>query len=340
MTEIGAGPELPASATSRCGPAASIEVVLATFNSEPFLAELFDSLFSQSRQDFKIIVADDGSTDGSLDVIGRYQRLYPGRIDLVWRGTKTDGPCRNFARLLDGATADYVFFCDHDDVWLQDKIAASLDAMRALEGEHGASTPLLLHTDLIVVGPGLQPISNSAFDYQNVDPDRNSLSELLMTNTVTGCTALVNRALCERARPVPPEALMHDHWLALVASAVGKIGFLTRGLVLYRQHGRNAIGATRWGLATIIDQGRQLLFGDAKRRLIRMRSGQALVLLARFGHEMKAAEYRATEALANIWSVSRWKRFSLLSRNGLRFGNWVRNLGLMVTMMMMSRKDV
>lgn len=63
-----------------------------------------------------------------------------------------------------------------------------------------------------------------------------------MQNYVTGCTVVMNRHLLNCCLPVPPQAVMHDWWFALVAAVLGKTVFLDEPTVLYRQHGGNVIG--------------------------------------------------------------------------------------------------
>ena len=306
----------------------SIEVALATFNSARYLPELLDSLFGQTFQGFTLLVSDDRSSDSTLDIVSDYQRRYPGRIRVLDSAERTGGPLANFSRLIDHLDADYAFFCDHDDVWLPDKIALCLDEMRSLEARHGPSTPLLVHTDLTVVDADLEILSPSSFLYQNIDPTRTDLPSLLMVNTVSGCAAMANRPLYERARPVPSAAAMHDHWLALVAASVGRISCIEQSTVLYRQHGHNAIGATRWGAASVLDRIRQTLFEDTKKNLLQRFSMQAQALLSRCGDDLDAEQYRAVSALARLWSVNRTLRFILLWRHRVRLRGAIRNSAL------------
>ena len=316
----------------------SVEVALATFNSCRYLPELLDSLFVQTCQQFTLLISDDGSSDSTLNIIARYRRRHPGRIRLVASPDRLGGPLANFSHLMNHLTADYVLFCDHDDVWLPDKIALSLVRMRALETRHGASTPLLLHTDLTVVGPDLEVLGSSSFRYQRIDPTRNSLHALLLVNTASGCATIVNRALYQRARPVPAAALMHDHWMVLIAASVGRICCLRESTVLYRQHDHNAIGATRWGAASILDRIRQTLFGDGKRRTLERYSPQAEALLARCGDDMTSEQYRATAALARLWTVNRWLRFYHLWRHRLLLNGLVRNVALFIAVTRRARR--
>lgn len=308
----------------------SIEVALATYQSERFLRQLLDSLFAQTEQGFTLLIADDGSRDATMEIIGEYSKRHEGRIRIVEHDKQAGGAVGNFARLIDHASADYLFFCDHDDIWRPHKMALSLARMSVLEQVHGNDVPLLVHTDLEVVDEKLQSLGRSMFRYQGLNPGRNDLASLLMTNVVTGCTTLANRALYERARPIPPEALMHDHWLALVAATCGAIACIDEPTILYRQHGGNVVGAKPSRPRPLIERARQTLFTDERQRIIRRYSRQAAVLLRRYGTEMSADAHRAAATLAHFWSLSPWRRFARLRRNGLGLLSLVRNVGLLI----------
>jgi hypothetical protein len=105
----------------------------------------------------------------------------------------------------------------------------------------------LVHSDLELVDAAGNRLGVRYLQRQRLDPERTAPVDLALTNVVTGCTALCNRALLELALPLPVEALMHDWWLALVASAFGRIGWLPQATVLYRQHGANVLGAQGLG---------------------------------------------------------------------------------------------
>ncbi len=233
-----------------------IDILLATFNGELYLAEQLDSVRAQTYGNWRLLARDDGSTDATPAILRRYAALEPERIAIV-----EDGPCGlgargNFSRLMQRADADYVMFCDQDDVWLPGKIDTLLGAMRKLESETGADAPLLVHSDLRVVGPGLEELHPSFWAYQSIDPDfGKSINRLLIQNVVTGCAALCNRRLVELSRPIPPESLMHDWWLALVAVSYGRIAYVADATVLYRQHGANTLGAKRKTLLTWLLRG-------------------------------------------------------------------------------------
>lgn len=78
---------------------------------------------------------------------------------------------------------------------------------------------------------------------QQLDGRESRLARLVTQNTVTGCTVMVNRALVDMVRGPFDAVVMHDWWLAMIASAFGAIGFVDTPTVLYRQHEDNAVGA-------------------------------------------------------------------------------------------------
>ena len=224
----------------------TIHILMATYQSEAYIIAQLESIMKQTYQDFQLIIRDDASTDQTLPFIEEFSQSYRGKIRLI-KGKKNVGAKKNFALLMQEARSDYVMFSDGDDVWLSEKIAQSLFEMQKLEEKYGKKIPLLVHTDLAVVDRSLKILSPSFFNYSKLNPHTAlSLNRLVTHNVVTGCTILMNRSLCDLASPIPAEAIMHDWWIALVAATFGQIGFVPHATILYRQHGKNDIGAKNW----------------------------------------------------------------------------------------------
>jgi glycosyltransferase involved in cell wall biosynthesis len=192
-----------------------------------------------------LVVRDDGSVDDTLGVVHERAARDPRITLLPPDGRNLRAPA-SFGVLLAHARAigaSYVFLADQDDVWHPNKIEYSLDVLRRLERERGTDCPLLVHTDLEVVGPRLEPIAPSFAKLQRLPgPGGWHLSRLLVQNVVTGCTAAMNRALLDVVVPFPAVA-MHDWWVAQCAAAFGHIEYLPCATVRYRQHGQNVVGA-------------------------------------------------------------------------------------------------
>lgn len=224
-----------------------VDILLSTYNGENYLKEQIDSLLGQTYQSFRLLVRDDGSTDQTVSILERY-REKDSRIQLLPVGANLR-TCQSFARLMEQATASYIFFCDQDDFWFPSKLEISLKKMKSLEERIGKEKPLLLHSDAVVVNQRLERISPSFWNYAGLHAEKTTrLSRLLAQNVVTGCTTLINRALLEASLPIPKEALMHDWWLALVAAGLGQVECLSEATLLYRQHERNVLGAKKYGI--------------------------------------------------------------------------------------------
>ncbi|WP_299975859.1 glycosyltransferase family 2 protein [uncultured Pseudoteredinibacter sp.] len=225
----------------------TVAIFLSCYNGAEFLNAQLDSLLAQDHQDFCVYCRDDGSSDGTRDIIQDYISRYPTQFLWLQGEERNLKPCGSFASLMQDflksdRTADYFMFCDQDDVWLPNKISMSIEAIKTLAPESG-DYPVLVHSELEVVDDKLGLISKSLSEYQGLLPGHNLFGRSLINSSVTGCTMLFNKPLLEKSLPIPERAIMHDWWLALIAQSFGKIVFIRQPLMKYRQHGANTLGA-------------------------------------------------------------------------------------------------
>ena len=136
---------------------AKVDILLATYNGARFVERQIESVLEHVQPGWRILVRDDGSADGTVAVVQRIAACRPDCITLIADGGQRLGAGGNFARLLKYADADYVMFCDQDDVWLPSRIQKPLARMKTLEDGLGPDTPILVHTDLAVVDEDLRP---------------------------------------------------------------------------------------------------------------------------------------------------------------------------------------
>lgn len=220
-----------------------IDILMAVYQGEAYVAEQIESILKQTYTDWTLLIGDDGSKDRTMEILLAYEAKYPSKIRVIPNKVNSGSAQANFFHLLSLSKAAYAMTCDHDDVWLPDKVEKTMGEMERLERESPPGTPILVHTDLEVVDENLRTIAPSMFQLQNLDSRRVSLPKLLAQNVVTGCTMLANRPLLDLAKDPPGSAIMHDWWLALVAAAFGRIGFVPKPTIRYRQHGNNEVGA-------------------------------------------------------------------------------------------------
>jgi glycosyltransferase involved in cell wall biosynthesis len=221
----------------------TVAIVMATYNGEKYVGEQIDSILASTYQDFELFICDDGSTDNTMSVLQDYEKQYPAKIHVAGNAENL-GVIANFLQALVRTTMDYVMFCDQDDFWKPNKIGLTLKRMRHIEGQIGKAAPIAVFTDAVVVDQDLKVLKNSFFRSNHLNPRKTDLPHILMENKLIGCTVMVNSALRKifQSYSLPAAAKFHDWWMALIASSMGKIGFVNEGTLLYRQHSGNVVG--------------------------------------------------------------------------------------------------
>ncbi|MCW8087487.1 glycosyltransferase [Roseococcus sp. MDT2-1-1] len=206
-------------------------VLLSTFDGEAHLGAQLDSLARQEGVDWRLLVRDDGSSDGTPALLDGFAAAHPGRVRRLPGGERL-GALPSFTALLRAAEGgDAYAFMDQDDVWLPGKLARA--ARLLSEGREAVCGRLRL------VDSGLNPLGFSAVP--SVPP---RFASLLAHNVAAGCTM----AMSPRGRDMalaapPPPGTMHDWWCALLVTGQGgRLLFDEEPCMLYRLHGANQVG--------------------------------------------------------------------------------------------------
>lgn len=217
-----------------------VNILLSTYNGERFLAEQIESIRQQTFTDWQLLIRDDGSTDRTCQMIEDFVQK-DSRIRFINPDDRhNQGVIASFYSLVKAEEADYYFFADQDDVWLPEKMAKTLDQVQ----NRSQNKPILVYTDLTVVDQDLQTIYPSMIATQSHHANTELIQELT-ENTVTGGTMMINHALASLWQTTD-KLLMHDWYLALLASAFGQLVYLDEPTQLYRQHSANVLGARTW----------------------------------------------------------------------------------------------
>jgi len=219
-----------------------IDVILACYNGESFIGQQIRSILASfdSITGFitRLLIADDGSNDRTLEIISE---INDRRISII-DSARVGGVIKNFSRLIDYSDADYIFFSDQDDLWAKDKVAIFMETFEKLE-KKSFNIPILLHSDVTLVDGNLNKLHESMMSTQKIICNP-TFSELLVSNSVTGCAMAVNRALVSKIITLNDSSVvMHDWYLALIAKYFGILELIPGSYVLYRQHGGNQVGS-------------------------------------------------------------------------------------------------
>ena len=305
-----------------------IDVLLATHNSERYLRPLLDSLLAQDTQEYHLIVGDDDSSDETLAILREYAPRFACGMEIHEFHYKKSSAKENFFRLLDFSCGEYIMFADHDDVWLSQKILDTLSVMQAAERQYG-DIPLLIHGDLKVVDEQLRTLSDSLFSMQRLDAARSRLNYLLCQNIVTGCTVMINGKLraqlcsCDVSR-----IIMHDWWLALIASAFGKIIFMPQPLILYRQHRENEVGAKNVASGSYVAGRLQNSQGICD--VLHATYVQADEFKKVYGEKLSQRNYKVVAAFAGFLNCSKAGRIFRMFRYRLFKNTLTRKIGQII----------
>jgi glycosyltransferase involved in cell wall biosynthesis len=194
-----------------------VMVLLPVYNGARFLAQQIESVLKQTGVQVFLMCRDDGSTDASADLLRAHQQRWPDHIHVIEDALGNLGASGNFSRLMHAAMAFevpapwtdqpcYVALSDQDDLWHSDKLATAVAEIRRLEQAHPGQ-PALVHSDLRVIAEDGREIAPSMARYQGLQTQRSGFAAQLLSNTLTGCTSLMNRALLEKracqCRPRP-----------------------------------------------------------------------------------------------------------------------------------------
>ena len=95
-----------------------VSVIMPCYNAAPYLDEAVSAVMNQSHPNVELIVIDDGSNDGSLEILQRRVAVDPGRIKLLFQRRGGPYPARNLG--LQNADGSFVAFLDADDWWSTD----------------------------------------------------------------------------------------------------------------------------------------------------------------------------------------------------------------------------
>ena len=209
---------------------------MSTYNGETFLKDQIESILCQEGDYYiRLFVRDDGSRDGTLNILKSYENK--GFLSIITGDNL--GPAQSFLTLLSLITGfDYYAFADQDDVWFKDKISKGISLLVNQE----ENKPALYYSNALVTDINLNPIKNV---FPNKIADNSFYSVVIGATKAMGCTMIINKQLCECVRKsnLPKGIIMHDSFiLNLCAIIKGKIIYDEYPQMYYRQSGKNVVG--------------------------------------------------------------------------------------------------
>lgn len=213
-----------------------ISILMAVYKpNEKWLIEQLISLNEQTYENIELLVYNDCP---ELPISEELIRKYITRFSyVIINGALNRGSNKAFEELTKIANGKFFAYCDQDDIWEKEKIKLMIDKFYE-------KNVTLVCSDLSIIDENGNKIANSITEIRKriiYKSGYNLAKELLMTNFVTGCAMMVERNIAKKAIPFE-ETLVHDQWIAIIAALNGKIEFINKPLVRYRQHSSNQTG--------------------------------------------------------------------------------------------------
>ena len=240
-----------------------IQILLSTYNGERYLRTQLDSFLSlEGFEEIRVLIRDDGSTDGTRAILKEYREKYG--FDIIY-GPNV-GLNASMHRLLLAAdeSCDYFAYADQDDSWLPEKIAL---AKEILDGESGEA-PYLYSARSVLTDASLAPTGQTVFPRKTPN-----FYNAMIQNVCPGHSQVFNRALLRLARAhFSADMYVIDHWLWLTATAFGDFYLDPRATTLYRQHGRNVIGYGSSRAELLRNRFRQVFRDIPRRHAVQLRA--------------------------------------------------------------------
>ena len=235
-----------------------IDILMATYNGEKYLAEQLDSIINQTYHNWNLLIRDDNSTDRTLEIIQDYQKK-DNRIKLLKDNEGNLGIVKNFEELLKNSESEFIMFSDQDDIWIENKLDVYLKTAEKIKIKG-----FLLHSDAILFDKNKSNILKDTFTSKKAI--NKGLENVFFNYFVQGATILISKEIKNFILPFPKEVYLHDRYIHLISELFFERIFVNKALIYYRQHGDNQIGAKN----TIRELLLKRYFDERDRQLIKI----------------------------------------------------------------------
>lgn len=216
----------------------NVIVFLSTYNGEKYLSELLDSILKQENVNIKLIIRDDGSTDGTREILTEY-RSRCSNIHLDFG--INEGWRKSFFDLMFSVKPQkdtYYAFADQDDVWMKDKL---INAINLINKNSNQKIPKAYHSNLIITDKNLKKIGT--FFEENARPTSKMPEEIFDTFHVGATMVFNDITLALVQKRYPKRELTHDAYVMEIVDLFGKSVYdPSPNNILYRRFSDNATG--------------------------------------------------------------------------------------------------
>ena len=219
-----------------------VSVAMVTYNGVDFIEEQLTSILNQTEKPDEVIISDDGSTDGSLELIQKIINEYSnsGISILLLTDNPIHGVGTNYEWAYRHTTGDIIFSSGQDDVWAQDKIEKVLNVYI-----NHPDAQVVITDAYLIDGQGnrlpgkLCPLFIEELNIQQGESIRLERSKYIeyaeSTNIIQGPVISFRSTIKEKVIPIPRKCY-EDHWIEAIGVAENSLYFLMEKITYYRIH--------------------------------------------------------------------------------------------------------
>lgn len=216
-----------------------ISVAMAVYNGEKYLSKQLDSILSQIEPQDEVVISYDKSTDASWEILQNYATRFP-QVKVI--ENKTPGIAGNFDNAISSCKGDYIFICDQDDVWAENKRSCVVKSFQCTGAD------MIIHNGVHINADG-EVISAPFFDMYRIGDGK---IKNILKPRYSGCCTAFTKNMAKKITPIPKDIDAYDHWIGTVGEFMGQIAYEKQVLLYHRLHDENVTPTSTRSLGVII----------------------------------------------------------------------------------------
>lgn len=223
-----------------------VSIAMCTYNGEKYLKHQLDSIINQSYRPYEIIISDDCSTDSTLEILKSYECLNKDINFKIMVNKQNIGVTKNFEKALINSTGDFIFLCDQDDIWMENKIERVVR-----EFKKSNTNTRAIFSNAFIINEFSEKQNETLWDLIGFTEQmrrkfrfNEGIDILLKKDVITGCTLAIRRTYLKEVLPLNVN-FVHDSWIGMVHELSGGLGLINEPLIYYRIHPSQQIGLNK-----------------------------------------------------------------------------------------------
>lgn len=220
---------------------------MASYNGEKYIIEQLNSIYNQTLKVDELIIVDDKSNDKTVELINDFIDTHKTLNVRFFCNEKNLGYRKNFLKAMSLCSGDYIFLCDQDDIWLEDKVKDMVDLVKQRSDIKvlASSFNVIDSESKLVEVKKIPGMSNNNLYTKEVEQDalvKVTLEEYMTHNYFQGCSLVIKKEIKDEVISNFCDSIPHDWFINMISAKYDGMYFWNKPYFLYRIHGKNTVG--------------------------------------------------------------------------------------------------